>query len=94
MFGPFSEGMRDLSVTLTEARSAASALNLVLVPVGVASPAEFPTAFASIKNANVTCMIVLGDSMLRINRKPIVVLQRTANCLPSMRLETLSRRVA
>jgi putative tryptophan/tyrosine transport system substrate-binding protein len=62
----------DASVTLAEAKKAATALKLELVPVGAASPDEFPTAFASITNAKVTGMIVLGDSMLRINRKPIV----------------------
>jgi putative ABC transport system substrate-binding protein len=50
----------------------AKQLNLEIVPVGARGPAEFPAAFAAIEKANVGGMIVLVDSMLRVNRKPIV----------------------
>jgi ABC-type uncharacterized transport system substrate-binding protein len=62
----------DAAVALAEAMKGAAALNITAVPVGAKSPEEFSAAFASIANAIVNGMIVLGDSMLRINRKPIV----------------------
>jgi putative ABC transport system substrate-binding protein len=62
----------DAAVALAEAMRGAAALNIVAVPVGAKGPEEFPNAFSSITNANVNGMMVLGDSMLRINRKPIV----------------------
>jgi putative ABC transport system substrate-binding protein len=42
------------------------------VKVTAASPEQFADAFAAITRASVGGMIVLGDSMLRVNRKPIV----------------------
>jgi putative ABC transport system substrate-binding protein len=50
----------------------AKSLNLEIVPVGARSPGEFAAAFASIEAANAGGMIVLVDSMLRVNRKAIV----------------------
>lgn len=51
---------------------AAKQLNLEVVAVGARGPGEFPAAFASIEKANAGGLIVLVDSMLRVNRKPIV----------------------
>src|SRR3954453_22408244 len=50
----------------------AKQLNLEIVPVGARGPAEFSAAFEAIEKANVGGVIVLVDSMLRVNRKPIV----------------------
>jgi putative ABC transport system substrate-binding protein len=62
----------DAAVAQTEAMQGAAALNIVAIPIGAKGPEEFATAFSSIRSANVNGMIVLGDSMLRINRRPIV----------------------
>jgi putative tryptophan/tyrosine transport system substrate-binding protein len=62
----------DAAVAHTEAMQGAAALNIVAIPIGAKGPEEFASAFSSITNANVNGMIVLGDSMLRINRRPIV----------------------
>jgi putative tryptophan/tyrosine transport system substrate-binding protein len=51
---------------------AAKPLNLEIVTVGARGPEEFATAFSAIEKANAGGMIVLVDSMLRVNRKPIV----------------------
>lgn len=51
---------------------AAKRFNLEVVAVGARGPGEFPAAFASIEKANADGLIVLVDSMLRVNRKPIV----------------------
>jgi putative ABC transport system substrate-binding protein len=69
----------DATVALAEAMRGAAALNIVAVPVGAKSPEEFASAFSSITNANVNGIIVLGDSMLRINRKPIVAVAANGN---------------
>jgi putative tryptophan/tyrosine transport system substrate-binding protein len=55
-----------------EVEQAAKLLNLEIVPVGARGPGEFSVAFSTIEKANVGGMIVLVDSMLRVNRKPIV----------------------
>ena len=47
------------------------------------SPQEFPAAFDAISAAKVDGMIVLGDAMLRVNRKPIVDFA-TASRLPTV----------
>lgn len=57
---------------LEVAEHTAKLLNLEIVPVGARGPGEFTAAFATIEKANVGGMIVLVDSMLRVNRKPIV----------------------
>jgi len=57
---------------LEVAEHTAKQLNLEIVPVGARGPGEFAAAFAAIEKANVGGMIVLVDSMLRVNRKPIV----------------------
>jgi len=73
----------DATVALNEAMKGAVALNIVAVPVGAKGPQEFANVFSSITNANVHGMIVLGDSMLRINRKPIVAFAANAK-LPTV----------
>jgi len=50
----------------------AKLLNLEIVPVGAKAPGEFVAAFSAIEKANAGGLIVLVDSMLRVNRKPIV----------------------
>jgi len=62
----------DHPTVLQGAEQAAKSLNMEIVPVSAKGPGEFPTAFASIEAANVGGLIVLVDSMLRVNRKPIV----------------------
>ena len=57
---------------LEVAEHTAKQLNLEIVPVGARGPGEFAAAFAAIEKANVGGMIVLVDSMLRVNRKSIV----------------------
>jgi putative ABC transport system substrate-binding protein len=57
---------------LKSAEQTAASLNLKIVPVGAKGPEEFDSAFAAIRKAEVDGMIVLVDSMLRVNRKPIV----------------------
>ena len=64
----------DAAVALKEAQKAAQALGLSAVPIEAKSPEEFPAAFSSIANSNVGGMIVLGDAMLRVNRKAIIAL--------------------
>ena len=49
----------------------AKLLNLEIVPVGARAPGEFTAAFAEIEKANAGGLIVLVDSMLRVNRKAI-----------------------
>ena len=49
-------------------------MQLHTVFAGAKGPDEFPAAFASVAQANVGGMIVLGDLMLRINRKAIIAL--------------------
>ena len=50
----------------------AKLLNLEIVPVGARVPGEFAAAFSAIEKANAGGLIVLVDSMLRVNRKAIV----------------------
>jgi putative ABC transport system substrate-binding protein len=64
----------DATVALREAERFAALLQLQLVPVGVKAPEELVAAFDVIERANVHGLIVLGDAMLRVNRKPIVAL--------------------
>ena len=64
----------DAVVALKEAERTAEVMQLHTVFAGAKSPDEFPAAFASVAQANVGGMIVLGDSMLRINRKAIIAL--------------------
>jgi putative ABC transport system substrate-binding protein len=64
----------DAVVALKEAERAAQGLKLQAVPVGVKGPEEFADAFAAITKAEVGGLIVLGDAMLRVNRKAIVAL--------------------
>ena len=64
----------DAAIALKEAQKAAQALGLSAVPIEAKSPEEFPAAFSSIANSNVGGMIVLGDAMLRVNRKAIIAL--------------------
>jgi len=54
------------------AEETARLLNLEIVPVGARSPDEFPVAFSAIEKANAGGLVVLVDSMLRVNRKSIV----------------------
>jgi putative ABC transport system substrate-binding protein len=69
--------------TLKAAEKGAQSLNLQIVPVPARGPSEFAAAFASIEKANVGGLIVLVDSMLRVNRKAIVALA-AANRLPAV----------
>jgi putative tryptophan/tyrosine transport system substrate-binding protein len=62
----------DHPATLNAAEQAAQSLNLQIVRVGAKGPEEFEAAFASIEKAEVGGLIVLVDSMLRVNRKSIV----------------------
>jgi putative ABC transport system substrate-binding protein len=62
----------DHPAIVKSAEAAAASLNLEIVPVGAKSPQEFPAAFAAIEKANAGGLIVLVDSMLRVNRKAIV----------------------
>jgi putative ABC transport system substrate-binding protein len=62
----------DHPAVLKSAEQAAKPHNLEIVPVGAKGPEEFPSAFAEIDKANVGGLIVLVDSMLRVNRKAIV----------------------
>jgi len=64
----------DAVVALKEAERAAQGLKLQAVSVGVKGPEEFADAFAAITKAEVGGLIVLGDAMLRVNRKAIVAL--------------------
>jgi len=73
----------DAAVAQVEAMRGAAALNIVAIPVGAKGPEEFASAFSLITSANVNGMIVLGDSMLRINRKPIVAFAASAK-LPTV----------
>jgi putative ABC transport system substrate-binding protein len=50
----------------------AKSLNLDVVSVGARGPGEFAAAFATIEKANAGGLIVLVDSMLRVNRKAII----------------------
>jgi putative ABC transport system substrate-binding protein len=54
-----------------------------VVPVGVKGPEEFADAFAAITKAEVGGLIVLGDAMLRVNRKAIVALAASSR-LPAV----------
>jgi putative ABC transport system substrate-binding protein len=62
----------DHPAVLKEAEQTARLLNLEIVPVGARGPDEFAAAFSAIEKANADGLIVLVDSMLRVNRKPIV----------------------
>jgi putative ABC transport system substrate-binding protein len=62
----------DAAVAQAEAEKAAAQLKLHVVVAKAKSPQEFPATFDAISAANVDGMIVLGDAMLRVNRKPIV----------------------
>jgi ABC-type uncharacterized transport system substrate-binding protein len=52
----------------------AKLVNLEIVAVGARGPGELADAFAAIEKANAGGLIVLVDSMLRVNRKSIVKL--------------------
>jgi putative ABC transport system substrate-binding protein len=73
----------DAAVALKEAERAAPLLKLHATPVGVKAPEEFVAAFESIRTARAEGMIVLGDPMLRVNRKLIIALAATAR-LPAV----------
>ena len=60
--------------TLSAAERAAQSLNLQIVAVGANGPEELPAAFDTIDKAGVGGVVVLVDSMLRVNRKSIVAL--------------------
>ena len=62
----------DAAVALAGAERAGAQFKLHVVVVKAKSPQEFPAAFDAISAAKVDGMIVLGDAMLRVNRKPIV----------------------
>jgi putative ABC transport system substrate-binding protein len=62
---------------------AARQLNLEIVAVGARGPGEFAAAFSAIDKANAGGLIVLVDSMLRVNRQPIVDFA-TARHLPAI----------
>jgi putative tryptophan/tyrosine transport system substrate-binding protein len=62
----------DYRAALDGAERAAQTLGLEVVKFGAESPEQFAETFAEITKAGVGGMIVLGDSMLRVNRKPIV----------------------
>ena len=62
---------------LVEAERAAAILELRTVPVGVRSPDELPQAFVAMTDAQVGGLVVLGDAMLRVNRKTVVGLAAT-----------------
>ena len=64
----------DSATALREAERAAQTLNLQTAPVGAKSPDELPSAFKTIAEAKVGGLIVIGDSMLRLNRKTIIAL--------------------
>jgi len=53
------------------------------VPIGAKGPGEFAAAFSAIEKAEVGGMIVLADSMMRVNRKPIVAFA-AASRLPAV----------
>src|SRR5262249_2244752 len=63
---------QDHSPALRQAERAAHQLNIQIFPIAVNGPGDFDGAFAAIAKAEVNGLIVLGDSMLRINHKPIV----------------------
>jgi putative ABC transport system substrate-binding protein len=73
----------DAVVALKEAERAAQRLKLHVVPVGVKSPDEFADAFTAMTKAEVGGLIVLGDAMLRVNRKAIVALAASSR-LPAV----------
>jgi putative ABC transport system substrate-binding protein len=62
------------AATLNAAERAAGSLNLQIVAVGAKGPEELAAAFATIEKAGVGGLVVLVDSMLRVNRKSIVAL--------------------
>jgi putative ABC transport system substrate-binding protein len=68
---------------LKSAEQSAASRNLKIVPVSAKGPEEFDAAFAAIEKAEVGGLIVLVDSMLRVNRKPIVAFAARSR-LPSV----------
>jgi putative ABC transport system substrate-binding protein len=68
---------------LKQAEETAASLNLKIVPIGAKGPGEFAAAFSAIEKAEVGGMIVLADSMMRVNRKPIVAFA-AASRLPAV----------
>jgi putative ABC transport system substrate-binding protein len=73
----------DHPAILKSAEQTAASLNLKVIPVGAKGPEEFSAAFAAIQKAEVGGLIVLVDSMLRVNRKPIVAFAADSR-LPSV----------
>ena len=69
--------------TLKAAESAAQVLGLQTVQIGVKGPGDFSNAFASIAKADVGGLVVVGDAMLRVNRKQIIAFT-AGNRLPAV----------
>jgi putative ABC transport system substrate-binding protein len=80
----------DAQVAEKEANDAAKLLKLQALPVGVASPEEFAAAFEAIGKAKAEGLIVVGDAMLRMNRKSIIALAASAR-LSSVQRRSLTR---
>lgn len=74
---------RDHLDTLKGAQQAAKMLNIEVVPVSAKGPDEFARAFADMAQAKVDGLIVLGNSMFRLNRQMIVALA-AINRLPAI----------
>jgi putative ABC transport system substrate-binding protein len=60
--------------TLKDAQRSAKLLNIQVIPVSASSPDEFAAAFAEMERLRVNGLVVLGDSMFRVNRDAIVAL--------------------
>jgi putative tryptophan/tyrosine transport system substrate-binding protein len=60
--------------TLKDAKQSAKLLNIEVIPVSANSPNEFAGAFAEMGRLRANGLVVLGDSMFRVNRNMIVAL--------------------
>ena len=60
--------------TLKDAQRSAKLLNIEVISVSASSPDEFVGAFAKMERLRVNGLVVLGDSMFRVNRSAIVAL--------------------
>ena len=79
----WNSGSKDSEISMAAAMQAAQTRNIEAIPIGVKGIEGFEGAFASIVKAQVGGLTVIGDSMLRQHRQPIVDFA-TANRLPGV----------